>query len=106
MVCGPFKVLQHVGKTVYKLDLQGHFTGVHNIFHVSQLRPHVPVEVEALLNPHSQWRWKVKPTMRLKHYSSIGKDVVEGNILYDGQGMAQNMMSGYMKASWSMPKTC
>ena len=24
---GPFKVLQHVGKTPYKLDLQGYFTG-------------------------------------------------------------------------------
>ena len=39
---GPFKVLQRVGKTAYKLDLQGRFTGVHNVFHVSQLRPHVP----------------------------------------------------------------
>ena len=41
---GPFKVLQRVGKTAYKLDLQGHFTGVYNVFHVSQLRPHVPDE--------------------------------------------------------------
>ena len=39
---GPFKVLQFLGKTEYKLDLQGHFTGVHNMFHVSQLGPHVP----------------------------------------------------------------
>ena len=38
----PFKVLQRVGKTAYKLDLQGRFTGVHNVFHISQLRPHVP----------------------------------------------------------------
>ena len=36
---GPFKVLQRVGKTAYKIDLQGRFTGVHNVFHVSQLRP-------------------------------------------------------------------
>ena len=39
---GLFKVLQRVGKIAYKLDLQVHFTGVHNVFHVSQLRPHVP----------------------------------------------------------------
>ena len=32
---GPFKVLQCVGKTAYKLDLQGWVTGVHNVFHVS-----------------------------------------------------------------------
>ena len=53
---GPFKVLQRVGQTAYKLDLQGRFVGVHNVFHVSQLKPHVaggssaappePVEVE------------------------------------------------------------
>ena len=41
---GPFKVLQRVGKTTYKLDLQGRFTGVHNVFHVSQLKPHLPRE--------------------------------------------------------------
>ena len=39
---GPFKVLQCVGKTAYKLDLQGRFTGVYNVFHVSQLKPHQP----------------------------------------------------------------
>ena len=39
---GPFQVLQRVGKTAYKLDLQGRFTGVHNVFHVSQLKPHLP----------------------------------------------------------------
>ena len=53
---GPFKVLQRLGKTAYKLDLQGRFTGVHDVFHVSQLQPHQlggtseeppsPVEVE------------------------------------------------------------
>ena len=31
-----------MSKTTYKLDLQGHFTGVHNVFYESQLRPHVP----------------------------------------------------------------
>ena len=39
---GPFKVLQRVGKTAYKLDLQGCFTGVYNVFHMSKMRHHVP----------------------------------------------------------------
>ena len=39
---GPFKVIQRVGKTANKLDLLGHFTGVHNVFHVSELKPHQP----------------------------------------------------------------
>ena len=39
---GPFQVLQRVGQTAYKLDLKGRFVGVHDMFHVHQLRPHVP----------------------------------------------------------------
>ena len=39
---GPFQVLQRAGQTAYKLDLKGRFVGVHDVFHVSQLRPHVP----------------------------------------------------------------
>lgn len=39
---GPFKVLERLGKTAYKLELQGRFTSVHPVFHVSQLRRHTP----------------------------------------------------------------
>ena len=39
---GPFPVFQRVGQTAYKLDLKGRFVGVHDVLHVSQLRPHVP----------------------------------------------------------------
>ena len=53
---GPFQVLQCIGQCAYRLDLKGRFVGVHDVFHVSQLKPHVqggssaaspqPVEVE------------------------------------------------------------
>ena len=36
---GPYQVLQDVGQYVYKLGLKGRFLGVHDIFHVSQLKP-------------------------------------------------------------------
>ena len=39
---GPFRVIERVGKTSYRLDLRGRFKDVHNIFHVSQLRKHIP----------------------------------------------------------------
>ena len=39
---GHFQVFQRVGQCAYKLDLEGRFVGVHDVFHVSQLRPHVP----------------------------------------------------------------
>ena len=32
---GPFRVLEHVGKTAYRLDLRGRFKAVHNVFHIS-----------------------------------------------------------------------
>ena len=38
----PFRVLERVGKTAYRLDLRGRFKDVHNVFHVSQLRKHTP----------------------------------------------------------------
>ena len=42
---GPFKVLQRIGQTAYKLDLSGQrhrqaLRNIHDIFHVSLLRPH------------------------------------------------------------------
>ena len=39
---GPFRVLECVGKTAYRLDLRGRFKDVHNVFHVSQLKKHIP----------------------------------------------------------------
>ena len=38
---GPFRVMEHIGKTAYRLDLRGRFKDVHNVFYVSQLRKHI-----------------------------------------------------------------
>ena len=69
---GPFRVLERLGKTAYRLDLKGRFKGVHNIFYVSQVKRHIPggssanppepiqvegeehLEVEALLQHRSR----------------------------------------------------
>ena len=31
---GPFRVLEYVGKTAYRLDLRGRLKHVHNVFHI------------------------------------------------------------------------
>ena len=39
---GPFRVMELIGKTAYRLDLRGRFKDVHNIFYMSQLCNHIP----------------------------------------------------------------
>ena len=39
---GPFKVMEHIGRKAYRLDLKGRFKQVYNIFHMSQLKKHIP----------------------------------------------------------------
>ena len=38
---GPFKVLQRIGATAYKLDLQGRFHQLHPVFYTSYLKPYL-----------------------------------------------------------------
>ena len=56
---GPFKVLQQIAVTAYKLDLQGRFHQLHSVFHTSCVKPYLaggifrvppePVELEGKL---------------------------------------------------------
>ena len=39
---GPFRVMERIGNTAYRLDLKGRFKVVQNIFHISQLKKHTP----------------------------------------------------------------
>ena len=39
---GPFKILQHVRASAYKLDLDGRLSQLHPTFHASYLKLHVP----------------------------------------------------------------
>ncbi|XP_027067330.1 uncharacterized protein [Coffea arabica] len=39
---GPYKVTQHVGNVVYKLELPPSLSRIHNVFHVSMLKKYHP----------------------------------------------------------------
>ena len=38
---GPFQVFHRIGHCAYRLELKGRFAGVHDVFHVFQLKPHI-----------------------------------------------------------------
>ena len=45
---GPFKILERVGEVAYRLALPPSLEGVHNVFHVSQLRRYIRDESHVL----------------------------------------------------------
>jgi hypothetical protein len=46
---GPFPILEKCGTVAYKLDLPPSLAGVHNIFHVSQLKKCLKAPVDIML---------------------------------------------------------
>jgi hypothetical protein len=46
---GPFPILENYGTVAYKLDLPPSLTGVHNIFHVLQLKKCLKAPVNVVL---------------------------------------------------------
>jgi hypothetical protein len=46
---GPFSILEKCGSVTYKLDLPPSLTGVHDIFHVSQLKKCLKAHVDVVL---------------------------------------------------------
>jgi hypothetical protein len=47
---GPFPILEKCGTVAYKLELQPSLAGVHNIFHVSQLKKCLKAPVDVVLS--------------------------------------------------------
>ena len=39
---GPFSIIECIRRTAYRLDLKGRFKQVHNVFHVSHMKKHIP----------------------------------------------------------------
>jgi hypothetical protein len=46
---GPFPILEKCGNVAYKLELPSSLAGVHNIFHVSQLKKYLKAHVDVVL---------------------------------------------------------
>ena len=51
---GSFRVMEHIRKTAYRLDLKGRFNQIYNVFHVSQLKNYIPKSSSITLLEHIQ----------------------------------------------------
>ena len=87
--CGPYEIQKSLGTQAYKLDLPSHLK-VHNVFHVSLLKPYIPSPEHVL--DDSQVIMPSQNTLELQPKRIIGsreREISEAglskNILFNGK---------------------
>ena len=77
---GPFEIVKQVGAVAYKLALPPSLEGVHDVFHVSQLRKYVPDGKHVLnyseLTLRPDLTYEVQPVTILDRREKVLKDKV------------------------------
>lgn len=99
---GPFKVVEKVGKSAYKLKLDPKWWGVHPVFHESLLHPYstpsFPSQKSSHLHP---WIWfKESKNRRLKKCSHPRSAKGTLNILSLGRVSHWKKTNGLLPQSW------
>ena len=85
---GPFEVVNRIGAVAYKLALPSSLEGVHDVFHVSELRKYVPYEKHIL--DYSEL------TLRL----DLSYEVQPVAILDNREKVLKNKMISLVRVSW------
>ena len=68
---GPFEILERVGEVAYRLALPPALDGVHNVFHVSQLRKYVKDDSHIL--DHSELELSLDMTYEEQPIEIVGR---------------------------------
>ena len=83
---GPFKVTEQLGAVAYRLDMVASMKRLHNVFHVSQLKPYVPPangrgkrSPPPIVLEDGDLEWEVEAIL----YHSIRKHKKRGKVVYD-----------------------
>ena len=90
-------MIERVGKTAYRLDLRGRFKDAYNIFHVSQLRKHIPGGSST--NPPEPIQVEGKEYAKVEACYNTGAEAILGSILLDGWATVLSMMNGFIRGA-------
>jgi hypothetical protein len=86
---GPFSIIQRIGKMAYRLELPPELKGIHDVFHVSQLRQYIP-DPEHVINDK---------TIELK--TDLNYDERPIKILEFGEKELRNKKISLVKVLWN-----
>ena len=85
---GPYEILERIGSVAYWLALPPSLAGVHNVFHVSQLRKYLS-DADAVIDMHQP---EIQPNLTVKEQPV--------QILDYKEKVLRNKMIRYVKVLW------
>ena len=59
---GPFSIAERIGPVAYRVTLPSHLSGIHNVFHVSQLRKCIR-DSDSVIDPSEQFKLEISPSL-------------------------------------------
>jgi len=86
---GPYEILERIGLVIYRLALPPSLAGVHNVFHVSQLRKCLS-DVDAVIDMHQP---EIQPNLTIQEQPV--------RILDYKEKVLRNKMIRYVKVLWN-----
>ena len=59
---GPFPIIERIGPVAYRVSLPQHLSGIHDVFHVSQLRKCIR-DSDIIIDPSEQLHLEISPSL-------------------------------------------